>query len=164
MNTPLINKATQPSNHPIHFIGFLICFFIIVCGCLFVSRPAQAKTKCHMDFELRSWSVLYKSGKGTGTITCDNGEVKAVKIRTHGGGFTFGKQDIHYGKGSFTKVSSINDLYGSYAVADAHAGAKKSADAQAMTKGSGISLSLTGTGQGYNFGFAFGRFKISPKR
>ena len=44
------------------------------------------KTDCRMSFELKSWSVFYKSGKGKGTITCDNGQSAPVKIRTHGGG------------------------------------------------------------------------------
>ena len=122
----------------------------------------QDKTKCHLQFSLNSWSVFYKSGKGEGTVTCDNGQKANVKIRVHGGGVTFGKNKIVDGHGSFTKVENIQELFGGYASSEAHAGASGSAAAQAMWKGD-VALTLAGTGKGWNLGIAFGKFKITPK-
>ena len=49
---------------------------------------------CTMAFDLKSWSAFYKSSKGDGTITCDNGQTAKVKIKAKGGGITFGKSDV----------------------------------------------------------------------
>jgi len=125
------------------------------------AQRGETTIKCHMRFDMKAWSIFYKSGKGRGTITCNNGQRAAVKIRTHGGGLTFGKTRIENGKATFTKVHNISDLYGGYAASEAHVGASRSAAAQAMTKGD-ISMSLTGTGHGVDIGIAFGKFKITP--
>jgi len=139
----------------------LIGFFLSLT--LLCSRSAEAKeTTCEMTFSMKSWSVFYKSGKGTGTITCDNGERSKVRLRSHGGGLTFGKGKIVDGHGTFSKASSIQELYGAYATAGAGAGAGDSASAQALTKGE-ISLTLTGNGKGINIGFDFGKFTIRKK-
>ncbi len=115
--------------------------------------------ECRMTFNLSGWSVFYKTAKGNGTITCNNGQKANVRIRAKGGGITFGKSDIVGGTGKFTGARSINELFGSYAQSEAHAGAGKSADAQALTKGE-VSLALAGTGRGIDIGFAFGKFTI----
>lgn len=119
----------------------------------------RAEIKCHLEFSLSGWSVFYKRAKGTGTITCNNGQKEPVEISAHGGGVTFGKSKITNGHGTFSSVGDINELYGSYASSEAHAGVVGSADAQAMTKGR-ISLALSGTGKGFDLGIAFGSFKI----
>lgn len=119
--------------------------------------------KCRLRYDLKSWSFLYKSGKGQGKITCDNGQVALVRIRAHGGGATFGKNKIEGGSGTFSRVNNIQELFGSYAASEAHAGAVESAEAQAMTKGE-ISLALSGVGKGFDLGIAFGSFKISPAK
>jgi hypothetical protein len=115
---------------------------------------------CEMTYTLKGWSAVYKTAKGEGKITCDNGQTLAVTLETKGGGVTFGKSEIKDGKGKFSKVSNINDLLGSYAVGEAHAGAVKSASAQALTKGN-VSLALSGTGEGVDIGIDFGKFTIS---
>jgi len=115
--------------------------------------------KCQMTFDLKGWSAFYRTAKGTGTIRCENGQTASVRIRAKGGGITFGKSEIIGGTGKFTGARSIEELFGSYAQSEAHAGAGKSADAQAMTKGE-ISLALAGTGRGVDIGFAFGKFTI----
>lgn len=145
-------------------IIFLFLFFFSFCSYSFAKNsPSQPKEiQCKLVFNLESWSVFYKSGKGTGNIQCDNGKRVSVKIRAHGGGITFGKSKIINGHGSFSKVKNIKELYGSYAVAEGHAGVSKSATARALTKGN-VSLTLTGTGSGVDLGFDFGSFKISPK-
>ncbi|HBF13751.1 MAG TPA: hypothetical protein DDW49_10290 [Deltaproteobacteria bacterium] len=126
------------------------------------SSNSGKETKCEMTFNLKATSVFYKWGKGSGNITCDNGQGSDIFIKVNGGGITFGQTKILNGHGSFSKVNDISNLFGSYASAGAHAGAGGSAGAQAMTKGK-VSMSLTGTGKGVNIGFDFGRFKIMPK-
>ena len=129
-----------------------------------VLSPAVAKetTSCEMEFDFVSTAVFYKKGTGAGTVRCDNGQSAEVKIKFKGGGLTFGKDEIVDGKGRFSEVADISELFGGYATAEASAGAQKSAAAQAMWKGD-VSLSLTGLGKGVNVGFSFGKFKILPK-
>jgi hypothetical protein len=115
--------------------------------------------QCTMTFDLKSWSAFFKSSKGEGTITCDNGQTANVRIKAKGGGITFGKSEVIGGSGNFTGARNINELFGSYAQSEAHAGAGKSAAAQALTKGQ-VSLVLTGTGRGVDLGFSFGKFTI----
>jgi len=86
-----------------------------------------------------------------------NGQSAETTIKAKGGGITFGKSDVINGTGKFSGARSIGELFGSYAQAEVHAGAGKSAVAQALTKGE-ISLTLTGTGRGVDIGFAFGKF------
>jgi len=121
--------------------------------------PSPGMTRCEMTFDLKGWSAFYKTAKGTGTIRCDNGQTAKVKIRAKGGGLTFGKSEVIGGIGKFSEARSIDELFGSYAQSEAHAGAGKSTAAQAMTKGE-ISLALAGTGRGVDIGFAFGKFTI----
>ncbi|MDO8528074.1 MAG: hypothetical protein Q7T03_10370 [Deltaproteobacteria bacterium] len=125
------------------------------------SAAARAsETQCKMNFTMKSWSVFYKSGKGQGNITCDNGQKAKVRLRAHGGGLTFGKDKILDGHGTFSKTADIKDLFGSYATAETHGGAGDSGASQAMTKGD-VSLALTGSGKGVSVGIDFGSFKIS---
>jgi len=114
---------------------------------------------CEMKFDLKGWSAFYKTAKGNGTITCDNGQTARVALKTKGGGITFGKSEIIGGTGKFSGARSIDELFGSYAQSEAHAGAGKSAGVQAMTKGE-VSLALKGTGRGVDLGFSFGKFTI----
>src|SRR6266446_10692443 len=122
------------------------------------SEGAGAKlTGCTMTFNLKSWSAFDKSSKGQGRIVCDNGQRANVQIVAKGGGLTFGKSDVIGGTGKFTGSRDIEELFGSYAQSEAHAGAGKSAAAQALTKGE-VSLALHGTGRGVDIWFAFGKF------
>ena len=121
---------------------------------------APAAVECTMKFNLKGWSVFYKTAEGSGRITCNNGETANVKINVTGGGLTFGKMDIRDGNGMFSDVIHINEIFGAYVAAEAHAGAVKSAQASVYTKGE-ISLALTGTGRGMNIGIDFGKLEIS---
>jgi len=123
---------------------------------------APKMTSCHIVYNLKGWSVIYKTSKGEGRVTCSNGQTADVAIETHGGGFTVGKSEIVGGKGKFSEVRNIDEIFGTYAAAEAHAGATKSSGAQAMTKGE-VSLSLAGTGQGVDLGFSFGGFTIKRR-
>jgi hypothetical protein len=129
---------------------------------LIAGIPASgAETNCTMTFDLQGWSAFYKTASGSGRITCDDGQTAKVAINATGGGLTVGKSKVSDGHGKFSPVSGIADLYGAYAMAEAHAGMGPSSSAQAMTKGT-VSLELTGKGQGVDVGFAFGKFTISP--
>lgn len=121
---------------------------------------AAADVSCSMTFQMKGWSAFYKTATGTGTIKCSNGQSATVKLDAKGGGLTFGKSSIEDGKGEFSGAASINELFGSYVEAEAHAGAVKSSKASVMTKGE-VSLALSGTGRGWDLGIAFGKLTIS---
>lgn len=123
---------------------------------------AAAAIDCEMDFSMSGWSAFYKTASGSGTIHCNNGQSMKVKIRTKGGGITFGKQRIDNGRGKFSEVRSIKELLGTYASGGAHAGAVKSSAASVVTKGD-VSLALAGTGEGVDIGIDFGKFVISAR-
>jgi hypothetical protein len=135
---------------------------LLALGALTAARAGDEKPAlidCEMKFSIKGWSAFYKTSKGDGTITCSNGATARVEIKATGGGITFGKSEIVDATGRFTGAKSIDELFGSYVQAEAHAGAGKSADAQALTKGE-VSLSIAGTGRGVDVGFAFGKFTI----
>ena len=141
------------------FSGIMLSVFAIC----FAASSAQAhEVKCHLRFNLSSWSIFYKTGSGNGTISCDDGQSVDVRIKTTGGGISFGKSKIVNGRGTFSAVHDIDELFGNYAVSEAHVGASGSAAAQAMWKGD-VGLSLSGTGKGWNLGFDFGNFKIARR-
>jgi hypothetical protein len=124
---------------------------------------AQAgDVSCKLDFTMSGWSIFYKTASGTGTVRCDNGSVMPVRISSKGGGLSFGKSRIENGVGEFSGVSSISEIPGTYAAAEAHAGAVRSTKAQVVTKGE-VSLALAGTGKGWDVGVAFGNFVIEPR-
>lgn len=123
--------------------------------------PAMAggDVSCKMTFKLAGWSAFYKTSAGTGTIKCSNGQSARVKLDAKGGGPSIGKSQVDHGKGQFSGVDSIEELFGSYISTEANAGAVKSANANVMTKGA-VSLALRGTGRGWELGVAFGRLSI----
>lgn len=126
---------------------------------IFGGTAQAADVECKLRFTMSGWSAFYKRADGTGTVTCSNGQSMAVKLQARGGGLTAGKSTIRNGVGEFSGVQSIDNVLGSYASAEAHAGAVKSAKGQVVTKGE-ISLALSGTGDGWDLGIAFGKFTI----
>ena len=128
----------------------------------FGGRAHAATVDCKLSFTMSGWSAFYKRADGTGTITCNNGQSMAVKLAARGGGLSAGKSTISHGVGEFSGVHKIDDVLGSYASAEAHAGAVKSSQAQVVTKGE-ISLALSGTGEGWDLGIAFGKFTIKKQ-
>ncbi|GAB3030004.1 hypothetical protein GCM10027285_10660 [Oleiagrimonas citrea] len=119
-----------------------------------------ADLSCKLRYNLSGWSIFYKTAKGSGTVTCSNGQSVHVRIRVKGGGLTFGKTEVHNGVGKFTGLSSIDQVYGHYATAGAHAGVDdKSASSGVVTKGN-VSLALAGKGKGWNLGVDAGAFII----
>ena len=133
---------------------------LALCLALIAAPSAMAgNITCKMTYSLTGWSVFYKTASGSGSVSCSTGQTMSVKIDTKGGGLTFGKYKIRNGFGQFANVDDIRDVLGSYATAEAHASADKSASAQAMTNGK-VSLALSGKGQGWSLGVAFSRFAI----
>lgn len=126
------------------------------------AHAAEANVKCHLDFSLSGWSIIYKHAEGSGTVRCDNGEHAAVKINVIGGGLTAGKFRIDHGTGDITHVRNIEDVFGSYAQAGAELGVVKSGTAQVLTKGT-TSLALAGHGEGINLGVSVGRVTIKRR-
>ena len=121
---------------------------------------AAANVSCSMTFNMKGWSAIYKTYSGTGTVKCTNGQTAQVKLEARGGGLTVGKSEIENGRGEFSGVKGISEIFGSYVEAEAHAGAVKSSKASVMTKGE-VSLALSGTGRGWDIGIAFGKLTIS---
>lgn len=143
--------------------SLLLCASLAVAGLAASWAPsaqAAGNVDCKLHFNLSGWSVFYKTSSGSGTVTCNNGQSMAVKINAKGGGLTVGKSKIENGVGEFSGVHNISEILGTYATAEAHAGAVKSTKAQVMTKGE-VSLALAGKGQGWDLGVAFGKFVIS---
>ncbi|MET0935143.1 MAG: hypothetical protein ABWX83_04090 [Luteibacter sp.] len=128
----------------------------------FAVQPAKADeptTQCHMTFSTTGWAAIYKKADGRGHVRCDNGQSADVIIHVRGGGLTAGKFSIEGGKGEFTGVRGIKEIYGEYASGGANAGVVKSAESAAMTKGE-VSLAVTGTGRGFNLGVDLSKFEI----
>ncbi|MGH8081448.1 MAG: hypothetical protein ACREP7_12815 [Lysobacter sp.] len=129
---------------------------------MFSAQPAYAagaETKCHMTFNTSGWAAIYKHIDGSGHVSCDNGQKADVRIHVRGAGLTAGKYSIENGKGEFTKLGKIDEIFGTYVTAGANAGAIKSAEGLAMTKGQ-VSLAVSGTGRGFNLGIDVSGFEI----
>ena len=144
-------------------LGGVITASALIGACSLVApTPAQAaaNVKCTLSFEMKGWSAFYKTASGSGTVKCDNGQSMRVKLSAKGGGLTVGKSSIEEGHGEFSAVAGLSEILGSYAAAEAHAGAVQSASGQVMTKGE-VSLALSGKGRGFDLGIAFGKLTIS---
>lgn len=140
---------------------FLRLVVLAALGSVAMPAPA-AEIDCEMRFNLSGWSVFYKRSSGNGTITCNNGQSMRVRLEARGGGLSVGKSRIENGVGEFSGVNDISELLGSYASAEAHAGAGASAKGQVVTKGE-VSLALSGTGKGWDLGVAIGNFRIERR-
>ena len=151
---------------------FLLALMGLGLAFLLPASEALALTQCRMNFELRGWSFIYRNSNGTGTVTCANGETAAVRLtlhaggqimdifhELHAGGITAGKFDILNGKGVFSDVKDIGEVFGTYVVASGHAGATRAVSGWAMTKGE-ISLAISGEGRGWTLGADIGGFTI----
>ena len=138
--------------------------FLAIAGLLSVAvaSPAGADTVCSMTFDLAGWAAFYQTADGAGVVSCDDGESARVRVSARGGGVTFGSWELVGAEGRFSRVRRLSEVYGSYARAEAHAGAGGAAGAQVLTKGA-VSLALSGTGRGWGLGVAFGNFTIAPE-
>ncbi len=137
---------------------------LVVAAGLTGTDPARAQqgklVRCKLSFDLQGWSVFYKQSTGKGVVTCDNGQSAPVKIVARGGGLSFGTHSVIEGKGTFTGVTSIENVFGNYFDAGAHGAVGPGGEGRTLQK-SGVGLSLSGSGNGVGAGFAFGGFRIS---
>jgi len=141
----------------------IICVIVMLLGVstvVLAGEDTPSAINCYMNFNLKGWSVFYKTAEGIGRVTCSNGRHANVKISLTGGGLSFGKMEILEGDGTFSGVMKIEDIFGAYVAAEVHAGAVKSVQASVYTKGD-TSLALVGKGRGVNIGIDFGRLEIS---
>jgi hypothetical protein len=130
---------------------------------VFLATPAVAElATCKMTFNMSGWSFVYKQMKGSGKVTCSNGQRADVTIESHAGGFTVGKSDILNGQGTFTGVKDIGEIFGTYAKAEASGAATEGGAVQVMTKGE-ISLAIKGAGRGWDVGVSVGGFTVKRK-
>ncbi|KLD66237.1 hypothetical protein [Dyella japonica] len=136
---------------------------LVLCALALSQIASAAALECTMRFSLSGWSVIYKHTSGQGVVTCTDGQTMKVKIESHGGGLTAGKSRIDNGIGNFSDIKKISDVLGTYAQADASAGAVKSGTAQVLTKGE-VSLALSGAGQGIDLGVSIGGLTISEDK
>jgi hypothetical protein len=143
-------------------IGGLAVLALAAAGSFAVpsAHADDANLKCHMTFNMKGWSIIYKHAEGYGKVRCENGETANVKIEVVGGGLTAGKWRINDGRGDISNIKGIRDVFGDYAQVNADAGVVRSAGAQVLSKGT-VSLALAGTGEGVNLGVDVGKFTIS---
>lgn len=134
----------------------------VALACWLPVAARAVSTRCTLRYDLEGWSAFYETASGSGRIECDDGQSAAVTIETKGGGLTVGRSTVRDGRGRFSPVASIDDLFGDYAAAEAHAGTGESKSAQVLTRGT-VSLELTGSGSGIDLGVAFGRFTIARR-
>ncbi len=127
------------------------------------SMAGTADLDCKLQYQVKGWSAVVKVANGSGTVTCSDGTTKAVTIKLRSIGATVGKSQIDNGVGKFTDVLSIDDVVGTYAQTEVHAGALKSASAQVLTKGT-VSLALAGAGEGIDLGVTVGELTISAAK
>ncbi|HEU0197671.1 MAG TPA: hypothetical protein VFQ88_10715 [Nevskiaceae bacterium] len=134
-----------------------------------------------MDFNLRGWSAIYrhaigtvsvgdpnrkrtqlsrKTTNGSGTVTCTNGQVMNISVTARGGARSVGQYQLRNGEGTFTNVSGIGQVLGSYRRTPTGAVALAGGSSSAMTKGD-IGLVISGEAVGWNIGVGFPSFTIS---
>ena len=138
----------------------LVGTLVLGAALLLAPSPSRAATRCDLSFHLEGWSAFYKTARGWGRVSCDNGQVRRVALRMKGGGVTVGRSAID-GRGDFSPIADIREVYGDYANAEAHAGMVRSSTAQVVTKGT-VSLAFSGKGRGIDLGIAFGKLTIAP--
>jgi hypothetical protein len=140
---------------PVSAVALVLFIFLGVVN----TALASEYTRCELSFNADGWSFIYKTMTGSGVVTCGNGQSEAVAIETHAVGITAGRSEIDDGRGTFSSVKDISEIFGSYLAGEAHAGATRSAAASAMTKGP-ISLVISGMGRGVDLGVTLGAFTI----
>jgi hypothetical protein len=148
-----VRVRAAPTRRAVGLLGLLL-------GVVVGGAAVGDTLSCRLDFTMKGWSAIYKTATGSGTVTCTNGASMKVTLASKGFGLTAGKSTIDAGQGVITGLKDINDVLGSYAAADASAGAMKASAATVLTKGE-VSLALSGTGRGWDLGVSFSDFTIS---
>ena len=141
----------------------LLTMLGVLGGSLVWFNPVSADPliSCTMTYQMSGYSLAIKVYDGTGVISCSNGQHQQVSLSSRSIGFTIGKSEID-GTGVFSGVKSLNEIYGTFAALEGHAGATTSVDGQVLTRGE-ISLALSGKGRGIDIGVTIGELTISAK-
>lgn len=124
------------------------------------AQTQSTEVSCEMTFTMEGWSAIISKAEGEGVVTCDNGQSEPVMLKITGGGLTFSKTTIDEGKGVFSRVADISEVFGDYAQAEASAGAVEAVSAQVLTKGE-VSLAITTKGRGWSLGVSGAKFSIT---
>jgi hypothetical protein len=128
-----------------------------------LSMAGTADLACTLQYQAKGWSALVKIADGHGTVTCSDGTSRDVTLKLRSVGATIGRSEIDNGVGKFTHVVVIDDVLGTYAQSEVHAGAVKSGSAQVLTKGT-ASLVLAGAGEGIDLGVTVGELTIAAAK
>lgn len=144
--------------HRCYFYKCLPIIAIILTN-LSQSVAADSSISCSMTYRLKGWSFAYKQYDGTGEVSCSNGQRTHVILASKSLGFSIGVSEIE-GTGQFTALKDINEIYGTFASLEGHAGVTKSGSGQVLTRGV-VSLALSGKGRGIDIGVTIGGLKIS---
>ncbi|MDO8526565.1 MAG: hypothetical protein Q7T03_02635 [Deltaproteobacteria bacterium] len=115
-NISLAFSGTREDWHPENPLGEFILSPIpplAVKGKIEQATPATP-TECQIAFHIKVRAELLQSGKGEGNLTCDNGESLPVIVKTAGSWIVISKSKIAEGSGVFSRVSSIQQLFGLY--------------------------------------------------
>lgn len=135
---------------------------LLLAGGATAAAADAAKINCKMTFALTEWAAAVEHATGAGSISCDNGQTAEVTLTSTGGGLAAGKFRIE-GRGEFSGVRDIGDLFGNYLAAEGNAGVIKAGAATVLTKGE-VSVALAGKGEGWDVGVSPGKFTIEPRR
>jgi len=76
-----------------------------------------------MTFNSKAGRLFYKTASGDGRITCDNGQKARVRIGPRAAVLHLESPEIVGGTGRFSGARNLDEVLGSYAQSEAHAGA-----------------------------------------
>ncbi|MBI5298876.1 MAG: hypothetical protein HY877_01045 [Deltaproteobacteria bacterium] len=110
---------------------------------------------CRLQFEFKQRTNFFKNGKGKGTITCDNNEKADVDLKIYGGWVALKSKSFQSG-GTFSPVSDISMLFGSYNAPEGTTGTGGDMTPIPVVSKSGISLRFTNPSDGEALGLTPG--------
>lgn len=116
--------------------------------------------ECKITFKIKIHAELQETGKGTGTITCDNGETTPVVIKTAGSWIAVHKSRWVEGEGTFSKVDELQKLFGAYTPTRIDR-IQEGPSPPNVVWHKDISLTFSG-GDQHKLDYTRGRFKILP--
>jgi hypothetical protein len=148
--------------HHHSFYKYLALIVVVFLTNLPQTVAADTMITCKMKYHLKGWSIAYSQYKGTGEVSCSNGQSAHVILDSKALGLSIGISEID-GIGEFTDLKDIKEIYGLFASLEGHAGVTKSGSGQVLTRGI-ISLALSGEGRGFDIGVTFGGLRILPAK
>lgn len=138
---------------------FFLCTGFLLFPCS-LHAAAQSLLECKITFKIKIHAELQETGKGTGAITCDNGETTPVVIKTAGSWIAVHKSRWVEGEGTFSKVDDLQKLFGGYTPTRIDR-IQEGPSPPNVVWHKDISLTFGGPEE-YKLNYTQGRFKISP--